>query len=624
MRGLKAFALTFVLGGFVALQLSGCSSSSGSLSSGGGNNNPTVASTTPSSTKTAMAVGDTAQGSCTVTMSDGTTNSNCTLSSGNTAVFTVDSTGKITAVGDGTANLVSTSTANMSTGKPATGQLSITVSSAVASVTVSANPTTLTMAQTSTVTVTAAGTGDFNPAVNLTASGGAISNASLNGDVTTATFTPSGTGTATITATSKQDSTKSGSVQVTVTRAAPVITSFTTIGQNWFWCVNDCNKSTISFQIQGIGAQAGDYLNFHGYWPTVSLSASNFSADGKTITVQETINDANQPSGNWIYVDVDPADGTPASNTLAIAYLNFTNSGTFGPSGEVIQKSNSSTAVYLWQLNNGAWSLASQLSLGGPSVVYDVDGARQYLVAGGATYTMSGTLVSSANLPGDMASSNDAVGTAGCVVQPAYGYTSIFTLGVDGGAVSGQTGNLHYDCKVAVINNATYIFAISVYNSSVVWKFDTSGNAVGSQSLTGITSMSDIIAANHMEGNWQLAAIKTGTKAGFFAVLSSYDDAIGIYDGTQNSMPLVKEVSLAPSCILPQAVTAIDAMDQFRVACLVNDGSNSHTSFVGVDLSGNVTSLAATSANFPQGFVADQNNLYVLYGSGAPDSPANK
>jgi hypothetical protein len=624
MRGLKAIAL-IVASGLITLEVLGCGGG-GATSNGGGNNTPTAVSTTPSSTKTAMAVGDTAQGSCTVTMSDGTTNSNCTLSSGNTAVFTVDSTGKITAVGDGTANLVSTSTANTSAGKPATGQLSITVSSAVTSVTVSANPATITMAQTSTITVTAAGTGDFNPAVNLTASGGAISNASLNGDVTTATFTPSGTGTATITAISKQDGTKSGSAQVTIVRAAPVITSFTTIGQNWFWCVNDCNKSTISLQVQGIGAQAGDYLNFHGYWPTVSLSASNFSADGKTITVQENINDANQPSGNWIYVDVDPADGTPASNTMAIAYLNFANSGTFGPSGEVIQRSNTSPTAYLWQLKNGAWSSAGPIPVGGGAVTaYDVDGTNQYLVDANATYTLTGTLVSAANMPGDQPSSGDAFGNLACVVQPVYGHVSIFNPGIVGEQpFLGQTGATPYDCKVVVINSTPYVFAISVGSSSVLWKFDANGNSVGSQALTGITSASDIAAANHMEGNWQLSVIKTGTNAGFLAVLSTYDDALDIYDGTQNSMPLVKEVSLAPSCVLPQAVTAIDAMNQFRVACLVNDGSNPHTSFVGVDLSGNVTPLAATSAKFPQGFVADQNNLYVLYGSGAPDSPANQ
>ena len=625
MRGLKAFALTFAFGGFVALQLSGCSSSGSLTNNGGGNNTPTVASTIPSSTKTAMAVGDTAQGSCTVTMTDNSTNSNCVLSSSNSSVFTVDSTGKITAVADGTANLVSTSNGKMSSGQSATGQISITVASSVTGVTGSANPTTITTTQTSTITVTAAGTGDFNPAVTLTATGGALSGTSLSGDVTTSTFAPSGTGTATVSWVSKQDSTKSGSVQITVTRAAPVITSFTTIGDTWFWCINGCNKATIGFQIQCTSCAVGDQLNFHGYWPTVSLTSTNF-VSSNTISVEETVNAANQPSGNWIYADVDPADGTPASNTLAVAYLNFTNSGTFGPGGEVIQRSNTSPTAYLWQLNSGAWSLAGAIPVGGgASTIYDVDGTNQYLVDGNATYTMNGTLVSAANMPGDAPSSGDAFGNIACVVQPVYGHVSIFNPGVNGQQpYLGQTGTTPYDCKVVSINGTSYVFAISVGSSSVLWKFDASGNAVGSQALTGVTSWSDIVAANHTQGNWQIAAIKTGAKAGFLAVLSSYDDVLDIYDGTQNSMPLVKEVSLAPSCVLPQAVTAIDATDQLRVACLVNDGANSHTSFVGVDLSGNVTALAATSAKFPQGFVADQNSLYVLYGSGAPDSPANK
>ncbi len=624
MRGLKAFALTFVFGGFVALQLSGCGSNGSLSNGGGGNNNPTVTSTTPSSTKTAMAVGDTAQGSCTVSMSDGSTNSNCTLSSSNAAIFTVDSTGKITAVGDGAANLVSTSTGNTSAGKPATGQLSITVSSAVASVMVSANPTTITTAQTSTITVTTAGTGDFNPAVNLTASGGVISDASLNGDATTATFTPSGTGTATISATSKQDGTKSGSVQVAVTRAAPVITSFTTIGQNWFWCANGCNKSTIGFQVQCTGCAVGDQLNFHGYWPAVTLTSNNF-VSSDTVGVEEVVSAVNQPSGNWIYADIDPTDGTPASNTLAVAYLNSYNSGTFGPNGEVMQSIPSGT--YVWQLAGATWS-DTVLNIGGPpSTVYVVDGSNQYLIAAYNTLSLNGTLLASAapNTPYLPYSAADAAGNTACFVQSGYSYVSFYNPGVAGQQpLTSSTGTMPYDCKVVVVGSTPYVFAINVDSSPTLWKFDSNGNVIGSQALTGVTSWSDIVAANHVEGNWQLSAIKTGAKAGFLAVLSTYDDILNIYDGTQNSMPLVKEVSLAPSCVLPQAVTAIDAMDQFRVACLVNDGLNSHTSFVGVDLSGNVAPLAATSAKFPQGFVADGNSLYVLNGSGAPDSPANK
>ena len=571
-----------------------------------------------------MTAGETATVTGTVTMSDGSTNNNCslTLAPAGTSVATLTAgsncSGTIKANSDGTVTVVATANATANQRNPVEGELAITVSSSITSVSVAASPASGPSGTTFNFTATVKGTGSYNSAVTWSGPAGLTSTGT-----DTASWVSAGTGTFTITATSKQESSQSGSVQITVTRAAPVITSFLLIGKdNWLWCVNGCNKATIGFQIQCTGCQVGDQLNFHGYWPTVSLTSSNF-VSSNTIGVEEVINAANQPSGNWIYADVDPADGTPASNTLAIAYLNAANSGTLGPNGEVIQKS---YATYLWQFANGAWSLANKLTLGGgASTVYDTDGTNQYLVDGNATYTMNGTLVGGANVPSDAISGNDASGNVACMVQPVYDHVSIFNPGILGQQpYLGQTGTTPYDCKVATINGTPYVFAISVGSSSSLWKFDATGNSVGSQSLTGITSLSDIQAANHVQGNWQIAAIKTGTKQGFLAVLSTYDDVLDIYDGTQNSMPLVKEVSLAPSCILPQAVTAIDATDQFRVACLVNDGLNSHTSFVGVDLSGNVTALAATSTKFPQGFVADQNSLYVLYGSGAPDSPANK
>lgn len=624
---LRSFLLT-VLCILVSCSLSSCNGG-GAGSGSSGSSTPTVLSTTPSSTKTAMAPGDTAQGSCTVEMTDGSSNSNCKLSSTDASVFTVDSaTGSITAVGDGSADLVSTSDdVDPTTKKPVTGQIAITVQSKVTGVSVSASPTSITTAGTSqiTATLTCQGSG-CNPAVDLTASGGTLSNISLNGNVTTADFSSSVVGTIKITAQSKQDSSQSGSVQVTVNRAPPVITGFDMNHQSWFWCRDGCGSATLGFEVLCTGCQVGDNLSFHGYWPSVAITSSNLGSDGR-IVVEEPVNAVNQPAGNWIYATVEPVDGTAASNTMAVAYLNAANSGTFGPSGEVVQRSHTSPNAYFWQLSNGTWSLVKQLPMAdGVATVYDVDGANQYLVDGGATYKLDGTFVGSANITGDVVSDNDASGSVGCVVQPGYSQVSIFTPGIVGQQPSiGQTGSLPYNCRVAYINSTPYVFATSFGSSSVVWKFDASGNAVGSQTLTGVTSWNDIVnGAGKIQGNWQLAVIKTGSNAGFFAVLASYDDVLDIYDGTQNSMPLVKEVSLAPSCVLPQAVTAIDAANQFRVACLVNDGLQSHTSFVGVDLSGNVTPLAATSTHFPQGFVADGNYLYILDGAVAPDNPSNQ
>lgn len=628
MRSLKACALALSMCGFIALQLSGCGGggSLGDGGGGGGKTDPTVSSVTPTSTKTAMTVGDTAQGSCSVKMSDGSTNSNCTLSSDASSVFTVDSTGKITAVGDGVANLVATATAAPSV----TGKLSITVSSTVTSVAVAASPATITTTQTSTITVTAAGAGDFNPAVSLTASSGTIGNVVLSGNVTTATFTPSGAGTATVTATSRQDSTKSGSATVTVTSAAPVITSVTLNGttDNWMFCPISCYKTTASFAITGSGFQAGDTLNFDGYWPSETLTSSE--VNGNTVVVGGLQFGANQQP-NFIYFQICSSDGTSCSNTKAFGYVGGYNSAEHGPNGELINQFHGT--AYVWQAGSGgAFSNTLQLSLGaasGLNTVYETDGSTALFVNGPQPYDLKGVSQNGASWDGGATATTAADDGYVMYFEPEQDEVVLYKPTSTGNptSVTFTLGKMPYAGAMYTANGVTHGIIASVDGSPTLWTVDMSGNLLGSAPLTGVTSWSNIVAANNLQGHWSMVLIPGKAEVAF---VSTYDQLMLIYDVSGNSPKLLnptKPISLS-SCAVPLDVDAYASAsaEMLSVDCLKLAGfGDSGTTFLSVDpATGTVTADSSTSAAYPGGFRADANSLYVFQGTAAPDVQPNR
>jgi Glycoside Hydrolase Family 113 len=103
-----------------------------------------------------------------------------------------------------------TAKSTQDTTKANSATVTVTMPSAITSVSVACNPTSITTAQTSQCTATVQGTGSYNSAVSWTASAGSVSSAGL--------FTPPTTAQqVTIRATSTQDTTKSNSATVTVT-----------------------------------------------------------------------------------------------------------------------------------------------------------------------------------------------------------------------------------------------------------------------------------------------------------------------------------------------------------------------------------------------------------------------
>ena len=615
----KAIALFVCVGLYFALQLSGCSGSSGSTT---GSTPPSTASI--SANPTSITAGQ----SSALTITTGAATS-CT-GTGTLAGTTVplNSTGTVTVTPTATSTYGVSCTGPGGSSTPASATVTVTAAAAtVTSVTVTATPTAITTAQTVQVVAVVAGTGSFSSAVTWTATGGTIS-----GTGNTVTLTPSGAGTAIATATSTQTgyTTVSGSADVAVTRAAPVITSATIQGLNWMFCPGSCNKGIIGFVFTGTGFEAGDQISFSGYWPTATLTAAEINADGTWAqvggagTAGGLVIGATQ-SSNFIYFTDVPTDGTPASNTIAFAYLPGYNTTTHGPNGELINQS--SGTAYLWQNAGGTPTNVLSFYPGAPNVVYETDGTNAYFIDGYNTYALDGTLLYSASDKDDgwISSGTAAENGTACLPHIGGNDTSVYKVGVPNGQSNAvPTGTLPYACVMGTFGGTTHEYVASVDGTPTLFMLDTVGTIVDSKPLTGITSRSGIVTANVIAGGWQMAIFHSGTNEGKLAVLSTYDKKLFVYDGTQSSLSLLNTISLP--CALPSEIDAVDATGKFVVSCIKVAGFyDSGTTFLSIDpVAGTATPLAAFSKVFANGFAADAVNLYIFQGSGAPDIQPNK
>jgi hypothetical protein len=246
-------------------------------------------------------------------------------------------------------------------------------------------------------------------------------------------------------------------------------------------------------------------------------------------------------------------------------------------------------------------------------------------VNGFGTYGLDGMGLTGAPSNGWSASGTSAENGTAIVVQPGGNEVTLFH---PQGSQNPQSdnipvGTMPYTSVMATLGGVTRGFVASV-DSPTLWKLTTSGTFVGSTPLTGVTSLSDINAAGHVLGGWPMAVFHSGTNVGKIGFVDAYGQKLLIFDGMDNSMPLLKTVPLP--CPIPSAVDAIDATGQFRVSCIKVAGfTDSGTTFLGIDpAAGTATPLEKTSTKFPLGFLADADNLYVFQGSGAPDVQPNK
>jgi hypothetical protein len=165
------------------------------------------------------------------------TNKTVNWSSSNTAVATVDNTGKVTAVAAGAATITATSAAN----SDAKASCAVTVEASGVSVTgISLDQTTLTLesGKNATITATIAPSNATNKAVTWTTSDPTVATVDNTGKVTA-----TGAGTATITATSSENSDIKAACAVTVTGPVHV---HTYEAPTWTWS-NDYSMAVATF-----------------------------------------------------------------------------------------------------------------------------------------------------------------------------------------------------------------------------------------------------------------------------------------------------------------------------------------------------------------------------------------
>lgn len=620
MRSQKAIAYV-ALSIFLASQLSGCGG--GSLGGGGGTTPATVTSVSASASPKQITTTQTAQASASV-YGTGNFSSGVSWTVTPVGIGTVSASGIFAPATTGTATLTACSTMVGYTSICGSATVTVTEASHVTSVTVTPDQTTITTAQTATVTADVQGTGPINSAVTWTVTGGTII-----GTGNTVTLVPTGIGTMTATATSVQDTTKFGSASITVTRGAPVIDSVTINGTDpWIFCPGSCFQAQVAFVISGTGFQAGDQINFSGYWDPYTLRAEDVSADGTQAAAYEMFG-ANQTPSFIFFTDV-PQDGTPAGNTRAFAYLNGYNGASHGQNGYFLNKYGK---VYVWQKNaDGSLTNTESFAGDGLNAAYETDGTNGYFVAGFSPYTLDGVALSSVSNDGWAVSGTSAENGTAIVVEPNGNEVALYRpVPSPQNPVTNRVpaGTMPYTSVMTTVNGTTYGYIASVDGTPTLRRIDTNGASAGSAPLTGVTSLTDINFSNRfLTGGWPMAIFHNGPGAGKVAVVSTHDKGLLVFDDTSDTLPLLKTVPLP--CSIPWAIDAVDSVGKLFVQCIKVAGfTDSGSTFLSIDTATwDVTTLKSVSINapngFPTGFLADTDSVYTFSGPGAPDVQPNQ
>ena len=469
---MSAVALMAVL----TFAFAGCRSGGGGTTGGGGS--VTVSSVTASVAPAAVLVGASAQATCIVHMSDGTTGTGgCTYSVDKTAVATINATsGAITAKAVGTATITATSTKDVDR----SGTATITVTAAASNVSVTVNRAAV-LGENGAKTVMAEN-------VKVTNSGGAdtafsctSSNANLLtiNDPATCTYTPAATGSgdATITVTAHADTTKTATFTVHVGNWV--------LSQPGAVTVVDLNKGTSAMQLLSGSAHCSD--------PSISYDATEFvcqhiGAIGEDDLLQIYQTDGTA-SGTQLLIAVDlmkqagigtqsnpsfSPDGTkivfsgPSSSNIQTVYIiNVDGTGLvslfaeaasdvaispvhFTPDGKQIMFENVSTMT-VWIMNADGSSPQPFVSASSNTAMYSVDANNNmstlYYSGGGNTYV------------------EDAA--TGKVMATVNGYVLMGVLPNDGGIIlTDNHGENLYTLPADGVGTPTFLAAGSGWGSA--------------------------------------------------------------------------------------------------------------------------------------------------------------
>jgi hypothetical protein len=207
-------------------------------------------------------------------------------------------------------------------------------------VSVSVTANTITTAQTSQATATVTGTGTYSSAVTWSVSPSTIGTVSTAG-----LFTPATTGTATITAKSVEDTTKSGSAQVTVNAAAPTITSVAvspstaTVGATQQFTATVSGTGSYNHSVTWTVAGPSGWTGSIGSIGTSGLYQTPYPAPA-TVTVTATaVGDTSKSDSVTVTLSPPATTSGPALTVDATDQLHAINPLIYGMNGYTISNS---------------------------------------------------------------------------------------------------------------------------------------------------------------------------------------------------------------------------------------------------------------------------------------------
>ncbi len=249
--------------GTTTIRVTACPEYGGTCVSGSANVTVTtkVTGITLSPTSSTVYMGETKTLTATVSPSTAS-NQNVIWSSNNTSVATVDSNGKVTPKGNGTATITATSAENNTIKATAT----VTVKTKVTGITLSPTSATININNTRQFTATVAPTTASNKTINWTSSNTNVATVDSTGKVTA-----KGNGTATITATSAENNTIKAQATVTVvTPLSSLSISPSTNAMN----VNDTKTLTLTYNPTTAS-------NKNVTWTSSNTSVATVDSNGK-------------------------------------------------------------------------------------------------------------------------------------------------------------------------------------------------------------------------------------------------------------------------------------------------------------------------------------------------------
>jgi hypothetical protein len=477
----------------------------------------------------------------------------------------------------------------------------VTVTAPVPSITVTCTPSAITTAQTAQCSATYQ-----NLSSGVTWSG---SGTVAGGSVTASgVFSSTAAGTFTITATSTQpgDGNISGSAQVTVTEAVPVVTGISL--PLWWYCDVKCGIAV--FRIFGSGFAPGTTVTGS---PNTGVSVVSVDNAGQ-LTVSTNIGNG-YTLGKQTFNVCSP--DVVHCSSISVAFIGNQNTIAVGPDGEVYSYDPANRII--WKYKRDGTPDGSILPVGQDGMAVDDQTTGDVVISqnGGNTSLVVVGIASIGN--GSIGMGVSARNGASCITQPVtVNFLSCVNLAQinlsNPSFNSVAVGSQPWSLWIGLFGTETDAFVYTRDGSPTLWKCNTfGGNATPScglsVSLPGVTPVANLAA---LAGGWQVTGFDKGPGSGTVTFLSTADNLL--FRVNASTMQLIGSSITLPG--VPTRAVA-DVTHGTIIVASVNT-TNMTTAFSAVNATtGAVTTLTSTASFVASGVGVslDGTNIYAAQGS---------